>query len=487
MAIIKNALTYGFGFNVTAAGPVDSRMRVNYLTDLTTVWGTSIDGVFTPNPEAPVYAGMMVVVNETNTAYILKQAVDAEGTLLYDGIDVDKRKPIPADPTVFSNWMTVGSDFSGDISTLNDKVTAVENKLNVAADSGLDATSALKVKIDSTVTGNILQVSENGLSVVASQSEYSLDVVDSPESGYAAQYQFKKDGQVQTTINIPKDQFLKSASYDADADELVFVFDTAAGESTSRVSVKDLVDTYTAGSYITITDNAIAVDYEVLKTQLDTDLRGAFGIATLTTGVSENSAAIEAINEALNNETTGIKVSITNNANEIAAVKSTVTTLSGTVGDHTTAINTINSTLSALHVRDVDTDATHGIALTHTSSAGDGNNDTVGISVDIDTLAAAVIAKHEVPTPDAGEIKLAAVVGGISADSTVQAALENLDSRIKAAVSGGVTGIAAGSGIVVDSSDVNNPSIAVNMSALVAENSALQVENNKIDLIWAEI
>ena len=37
MAIIKNALTYGFGFNVTAAGPVDSRMRVNSLTDLTTV------------------------------------------------------------------------------------------------------------------------------------------------------------------------------------------------------------------------------------------------------------------------------------------------------------------------------------------------------------------------------------------------------------------------------------------------------------------
>lgn len=487
MAIIKNALTYGFGFNVTAAGPVDSRMRVNYLTDLTTVWGTSVDGVFTPNPEAPVYAGMMVVVNETNTAYILKQAVDAEGNLVYDGTDVDKRKPIAADPTVFTNWMTVGTDFSGDISSLNGKVTAVENKLNVAADSGLDATSALKVKIDSTVTGNILQVSENGLSVVASQSEYSLDAVDSPESGYAAQYQFKKDGQVQTTINIPKDQFLKSASYNADADELVFVFDTAAGESTSRVSVKDLVDTYTAGSYITITDNAVAVDYEALKTQLDTDLRGAFGIATLTTGVSENSAAIEAINEALNNETTGIKVSVTNNANEISAVKGSVTTLSGTVNEHTTAIGTINSTLSAFHVRDVDTDAAHGIALTHTSSAGDGNNDTVGISVDIDTLAAAVIAKHEVPTPDAGDIKLSAVVGTISADSTVQAALENLDSRIKAAVSGGVTGIAGGSGITVDSSDVNNPSIAVNTSALVADGSALSVENNKIDLIWAEL
>lgn len=37
MAIIKNAKTYGFGFNVTASGPIDSRMRVNYLTDLTTV------------------------------------------------------------------------------------------------------------------------------------------------------------------------------------------------------------------------------------------------------------------------------------------------------------------------------------------------------------------------------------------------------------------------------------------------------------------
>ena len=487
MAIIKNALTYGFGFNVTAAGPVDSRMRVNYLTDLTTVWGTSVDGVFTPNSEAPVYAGMMVVVNETNTAYILKQAVDADGNLLYEGTDVDKRKPIAADPTIFANWVTVGTDFSGDISSLETKVTAVENKLQVAANSGLDATSALKVKVDTTVAGNILQVSENGLSVVASQSEYSLDAVESPESGYAAQYQFKKDGQVQTTINIPKDQFLKNASYDADNDELVFVFDTTAGESTSRVSVKDLVDTYTAGSYITITDNAVSVDYEALKAKLDVDLRSSFDIATITTGVSENAAAIEAINESLNNETSGIKVSITNNSNEIATVKGTVTTLSGTVSDHTTAINTINSTISAFHVRDVDTEATHGIALTHTSSAGDNNNDTVGISVDIDTLAAAVIAKHEIPTPDASEIKLAAVVGGISADSSVQAVLENLDSRIKAAVSGGVTGIAAGSGIAVDASDVNNPSIAVNMSALVSENSALHVENNKLDIIWTEI
>ena len=37
MAIIKNDLTYGYSFNITAAGPVDSRMRVNYISDLTTV------------------------------------------------------------------------------------------------------------------------------------------------------------------------------------------------------------------------------------------------------------------------------------------------------------------------------------------------------------------------------------------------------------------------------------------------------------------
>jgi len=90
MAIVKNALTYGYGFNITAAGPVDSRMRVPKKSDLTTVWD---------DKTAPAYAGLSVLVCEENVIYALKTAsFDANGT------------PIAADPTLENSWVKIGDN-----------------------------------------------------------------------------------------------------------------------------------------------------------------------------------------------------------------------------------------------------------------------------------------------------------------------------------------------------------------------------------------
>ena len=62
MAIIKNSITFGSGFNITAEGPIDSRMVVEYISDLTTVW----------NPDAPAYEGMIVSVLEDGNIYTLR-------------------------------------------------------------------------------------------------------------------------------------------------------------------------------------------------------------------------------------------------------------------------------------------------------------------------------------------------------------------------------------------------------------------------------
>lgn len=61
MAIIKNSITFGSGFNITAEGPIDSRMVVEYISDLTTVW----------NSDAPAYEGMIVSVIEDGNVYTL--------------------------------------------------------------------------------------------------------------------------------------------------------------------------------------------------------------------------------------------------------------------------------------------------------------------------------------------------------------------------------------------------------------------------------
>ena len=59
-------------------------------------------------------------------------------------------------------------------------------------------------------------------------------------------------------INIPKDQFLKEASYDADNKELVFVFVTETGETTTKIDVSNLVDTYTAGNGLELANNTFS-------------------------------------------------------------------------------------------------------------------------------------------------------------------------------------------------------------------------------------
>ena len=78
MGIIKNSITFGSGFNITAEGPIDSRMVVEYISDLTTVW----------NSDAPAYEGMSVSVIEDGNIYVLRNK----------------------DFSNFNNWKKQGSD-----------------------------------------------------------------------------------------------------------------------------------------------------------------------------------------------------------------------------------------------------------------------------------------------------------------------------------------------------------------------------------------
>lgn len=93
---------------------------------------------------------MQVIVNEQNKAYILKQQV-AEGYTLDDKTQIVKNglvynkaddAPIAANPTDINNWVPVGTDFSGDIGAINDR-------LDIEDDSGLgyDENNHLQVKI----------------------------------------------------------------------------------------------------------------------------------------------------------------------------------------------------------------------------------------------------------------------------------------------------------------------------------------------------
>ena len=94
MGIIKNRTTFGSGFNITSEGPIDSRMRVEFISDLTTVWN---------DIDAPAYEGMVVSVLEDSNVYILKT---------YTPPSIDGSVPAEYE------WKKIGSD-GGDGSAIS--------------------------------------------------------------------------------------------------------------------------------------------------------------------------------------------------------------------------------------------------------------------------------------------------------------------------------------------------------------------------------
>ena len=97
MGLIKNVYTYSFAYNITAGGPIDSRMRVEFINDLTTVWGD----------DAPAYAGMVVSVLEDNNLYVLKSENGS-----------------PTDYTDINNWIKIGP---GGTEELEERVANLES------------------------------------------------------------------------------------------------------------------------------------------------------------------------------------------------------------------------------------------------------------------------------------------------------------------------------------------------------------------------
>lgn len=73
-------------------------------------------------------------------------------------------------------------------------------------------------------------------------------------------YTLVVDGEERGTINIPKDQFLKDVDYDPDTKELVFIFVTSdENDKEVRVNIENLVDVYSAGNGLSLTNSQFAI------------------------------------------------------------------------------------------------------------------------------------------------------------------------------------------------------------------------------------
>jgi hypothetical protein len=474
------------------------------LMDMQVFKTLALAQAYVDNKDQTAYVGLTVSVTDdgsNNGLYYVERIADANnatGLLVKVGSDASAAvADLQADVAALKT--AVGDETSGlvadvaknagDIATNAENIEKKADKFTVG--NGLSYSENKIDVVVSTAEGNSLTVDENGLYVAVPEievPEYALVSVENPEDGYASQYQFKKDGEVLNTINIPKDQFLKSASYNDVSNKLVFVFNTATGESTTEVDVNDLVDTYTAGDYITITDSVIAVNYESLKAKINTDLVASVASAVENVAGRMDTAEgkISTLETASDDYADRIGVLETDNGDHedrIATLEAVthptleqVTTLENNYTTLNTNVTNISNSVAEIKVKDVDTTASNGVAL-KLDAAG-----KVGVSVDIDAIADVVIGKHVVEF-DADTIKTTSKIGPNEDGASVQTVLENLDSRITAAVSGGVTSVAAGNGIAVDTTDANNPKVSVN----VAPGSALKATADGLTMVWEEL
>lgn len=214
--------------------------------------------------------------------------------------------------------------------------------------------------------------------------------------------------------------------------------------------------------------------------------------------INANTTAIGDSSKGLIADVSGLKLGLSNLGKSVDSLSGTVTSKFEANATQLQTINTeisgIKATLDDCQVRGVDTTNSYGVSLSLVDPNSDDDDTTathVKVNVDIDTLAAAVIAKHDVPAPIAANISVADIsTSYVNSDDkqwNVQSVLADLDTRITSAVSGGLTNVVAGVGINVTEVFGNKQTISVKTSELVVSGSALTVTDNKIDICWSEL
>lgn len=257
MARGTNTFSLGAGFNITGQEPIDSRIVVSALSDLTTqeTW----NGV-------GLYNGLVVAVTESSTLYVLKNRDDVTNP---------------------ESWVAVGGDISADLGEIKSDIQGLKDSKQdkVIAGDGINLNEdgkTLSIKIDPSSQG--LSVGPDGLkATVPAVPEYAIAVSETTE-GYLKSYELQKDGvPVGVKIDIPKDLVVTSGEVKtvespddpysgAQVGDLYLQLVIANQLTPVYIPVKSLTDVYVGSTYISVDGGTISVKYDDLKNQINTDL-----------------------------------------------------------------------------------------------------------------------------------------------------------------------------------------------------------------------
>ena len=223
------------------------------------------------------------------------------------------------------------------IATLNTTVATIKDSLTKEITRATGTDTNLQKDIDgeisrakdseATLQSNIDKNTQNITAL--STSIGNIELKKEGDLAYALYVNGTKHGE----FVIPQDQFLKSVNYDVVTKTLIFVFNTSSGEVTQKVSIADLIDTYTNGEGILLNANVFSIDFSKVASleSLNTEVtRAKTEENKLETAISTNTKSItdetvraqeaeQANTNAITVEVNRAKKAESDNANAISA------------------------------------------------------------------------------------------------------------------------------------------------------------------------
>lgn len=177
--------------------------------------------------------------NKTITADIKQIQFDSANDFPETGseklIYVDKTANVPYRwDKETSSYKSLGKDLTKEFEALEKEIEGIE-----------------KSSIKDILVNNKTSVGEDKIANINVQLLHDQD----NEQLYYLQVNDKRAGE----INIPKDQFLKSVTYNSETHVLTFVWETTTGEQTTTIDISDLIDVYTAGDGLELNNNIFSI------------------------------------------------------------------------------------------------------------------------------------------------------------------------------------------------------------------------------------
>lgn len=283
----------------TGAQPLDDSLLVNSVSDLYAEY-VETDGGFTGFNPKEVYEGMMVVVKEDHSIYVLQDVANIRTA---------------------AGWKKIG-DASGEISNLQTQVTANKNAAAAAKTAADNAMTAAKAAVQGVADGDnvLLLGSDNKLSAVlslgysASTKKIGLYGHGGNEISSLDASAFIKDGMLEgsalykataatgkVTINS-KEYSLTGLT--ANHTYIVLVWNTDAAKDAMAIDVTTLIDTYTAGNGLKLSGNQFSIDTGVVATAASVTTLGSKKIqGTAIKDITDNGLTLNGSNVKITDAT----------------------------------------------------------------------------------------------------------------------------------------------------------------------------------------